>query len=421
MVVSRIPILLLLVLGACTQATPPPSTATPAPPIATSPVTTTRLPPPTTATPALTSTTTTTTLPPLLGLGYAPVATGLQDPVQIVSPDGDARNYLVLKRGEIIELADDGTVLPYLDIRSLIRSGGERGLLSLAFHPQFAEQGLLYIHYTNNSSNTVIAQLRVPPGAQEPDPESLQVLFEVDQPASNHNGGMIQFGPDGYLYIALGDGGGANDRFGNGQRTSTILGSIVRIDVDSFGDEPFSVPADNPLVGVDDADGRIWAYGLRNPWRFWIDAQSSSIYIGDVGQGQYEEVDVVDLDPVGYNFGWPITEGLHCFKGSGCNEEGLTPPVIEVDHNDAATCSISGGVVYRGSAIPELDGHYFYSDFCGGYLRSFLMIDGEATEQTDWTDQVGRLDSVASFGVGADREMYIISLAGDIFRLIPLR
>jgi glucose/arabinose dehydrogenase len=349
------------------------------------------------------------------------VATGLQDPVQIVSPDGDARNYLVLKPGEIFELADDGAALPYFDIRGLIRSGGERGLLSLAFHPQFAGNGLLYIHYTNNSSNTVIAELQIPPGGDEPDPESLRILFQVNQPASNHNGGMIQFGPDGYLYVALGDGGGANDRYGNGQRTSTILGTIVRIDVDSFGDEPFSVPANNPLVGVADADGRIWAYGLRNPWRFWIDAQSNSIYIGDVGQGQYEEVDVVDLDTAGYNFGWPITEGLHCFKASTCNESGLTSPVLEVNHSDAGTCSITGGVVYRGSAIPELDGHYFYSDFCGGYLRSFLMVDGEATEQKDWTDQVGHLDSVASFGVGADGEMYIISLAGDILRLVPLR
>ena len=332
---------------------------------------------------------------------------------------------MVLKKGAVVELADDGALVSYLDVSGMIRSGGERGLLALAFHPSFDDNGLLYIHYTNNASDSVVAELRVPHDAENPDPESLRVLFQVDQPAGNHNGGMIQFGPDGFLYIAFGDGGGANDRYRNGQSRSSILASIVRIDVDGDNatNAEFSVPTDNPFAGITDStdDDRIWAYGLRNPWRFWIDSQSNSIYIGDVGQGQYEEVDVVDLNPVGYNFGWPIMEGLHCFETSPCNDEGLVQPVIEVNHSDAGTCSITGGVVYRGSAIPEVSGHYFYSDFCGGYLRSFLMLDGEPTQQKDWTEQVGRLDAVSSFGIGADGELYVITLEGDIYRLVPVR
>jgi hypothetical protein len=199
---------------------------------------------------------------------------------------------------------------------------------------------------------------------------------------------MLQFASDGYLYLGLGDGGGSNDRFGNGQNTDTLLGGLVRFDVD----DPEAAP-------------ELYQYGLRNPWRFWI--EGSVIYVADVGQNAFEEVSVASLEP-GVNYGWPITEGLHCFRpSSGCDTSGLTPPVIEVGHGDAGTCSITGGVVYRGTAIPEIDGHFFYSDYCGGYLRSFRYEDGVVVEEADWTDQMGVAGRVTGFGIDGQGEMYL--------------
>jgi glucose/arabinose dehydrogenase len=239
----------------------------------------------------------------------------------------------------------------------------------------------------------VVAAVTVSTGDQH-------VLLTVEQPAANHNGGMIQTGPDGMLYVGLGDGGGSNDRFGHGQNTETLLGGIVRID---------------PASG----EAELWSYGLRNPYRFWFDGDV--LYIGDVGQGAYEEIDVVTFDPDGFNFGWPITEGLHCFSPrTGCDVAGLTLPVIEVEHGDGGTCSITGGVVYRGAAIPELDGHYLYSDYCGGWLRSFRFQDGEAVDQKDWTDEVGSAGRVVSFGVDHTGEVYVLTVDA-IRRIVGVR
>jgi glucose/arabinose dehydrogenase len=209
---------------------------------------------------------------------------------------------------------------------------------------------------------------------------------------------------DGALFLGLGDGGGANDGFGNGQNIDTLLGGLVRIEVDA-----------------PDPSAELFQYGLRNPWRFWIDQLGDDlVYIADVGQNAYEEVTVAALDP-GVNYGWPVTEGLHCFRpGSGCDTTGLTLPVIEVEHGDSGTCSITGGIVYRGRAIPEIEGHYFYSDYCGGYLRSFRHEDGEAVDQTDWTDQVGTAGRVASFGVDGEGEIYVLA-TDRILKLVPDR
>jgi glucose/arabinose dehydrogenase len=227
-----------------------------------------------------------------------------------------------------------------------------------------------------------------------------RIIFELVQPAGNHNGGMLQFGPDGMLYLGLGDGGGANDQFGHGQNAETLLGGIVRIDAESGSPE-------------------LWSYGLRNPYRFWFDGEV--LYIGDVGQGAYEEIDVVPFVADGYNFGWPITEGLHCFAPrSGCDVDGITLPLVEIAHGDAGTCSVTGGVVYRGTAAPELDGVYFYSDYCGGWLRSFVYAGGEATEHRDWTDQVGVPGNVVSFGVDHEGEMYVLTTT-TILKVDPIR
>jgi glucose/arabinose dehydrogenase len=231
------------------------------------------------------------------------------------------------------------------------------------------------------------------------DPSTERVLLRLDQPAANHNGGMLQFGPDGLLYLGLGDGGGANDQFNNGQNPDTLLGGLVAFDVDA------------------DSDPVKFATGLRNPWRFWI--EGDLIYIADVGQNAFEEVSIGRFEP-GINYGWPITEGLHCFRpSSGCDTTGLTLPVIEVAHGDAGTCSITGGIVYRGPAIPEIHGQFFYSDACGGYLRSFSHGAG-SVDITDWTDQVGVPGGVVSFGVDGAGEMYVLTREA-LLKVVPVR
>jgi glucose/arabinose dehydrogenase len=373
--------LLLLVVGCASEdqepAPIPPSTSslaasttTEASPGATTPgVTTTTVPP-----------TTTTTLPELTGLAYEEVAE-MDFPIHLVP--WDAANLVAAKEGTVWVLeAGELSEAPVLDINEQVRNDGEQGMLAIATHPDQTDR--LFAHYTANDGDTVVSEFTWD-GAGFGDERE---LLRLDQPARNHNGGMIQFGPDGRLYLGLGDGGGANDTFGNGQNTETLLGGLVAID-------------------VDDAVSELFSYGLRNPWRFWI--EDDLVYIADVGQNAFEEVSVTELT-AGTNYGWPITEGRHCFQPpSGCDTSGLTLPVIEVQHGDAGTCSISGGIVYRGSLIPEIHGHYFYSDFCGGYLRSFRFDGGEAVDLTDWTEQVGRAGSVAGFGVDSDREMYVLA------------
>jgi glucose/arabinose dehydrogenase len=337
---------------------------------------------------------TTTTLATLQSLAYEEVS-ALEFPIHMV-PWGQSA-LVATKDGQVWgfengELGDG----PLLDISDQVRNDGEQGFLAIAVHPN--DESRVFAHYSDNDGDTVVSELAW-------DGEALgeeEVIFTHAQPASNHNGGMIQFGPDGELYLGLGDGGRSNDAFGNGQNTETLLGGLVRIDVDG-GDEP-----------------SLWQYGLRNPWRFWIDIQAGLIYIADVGQNAFEEVNVADLGE-GRNYGWPITEGLHCFSpASGCDTEGLTLPVVEVGHGDAGTCSITGGVRYDGAAIPEIVGHYFYSDYCGGYLRSFLLDGASASEVTDWTGQVGVPGNVASFGVDGAGEMYVLT-TDRILKVVPVR
>jgi glucose/arabinose dehydrogenase len=401
---------------------PPPTGAAPttgAPPAATEPSTTTTTAP----------TTTTTTLPPLQGIEYDTVVEGLGVLTVFTTAPGDDRWFIGGKDGRTWVADEDGVAETlFLDLREPVRNQGEQGLLGIAFHPDYPSNGLFYVHYSASSGATTVSEFAV--SADDPgraDPASERLVLSIPQPASNHNGGMIQFGPDGFLYIGLGDGGRSNDRFGNGQRPDTPLGTILRIDVDGRGSAgaDYGIPADNPFTpdgGRPDLDGdpAVWAFGLRNPWRFWIDGDR--MFIADVGQNSFEELDVVALEPAGYNFGWPITEALHCFSPrSGCDTTGLTLPLLEVTHGDAGTCSITGGVTYRGSAIPELDGHFFYSDFCGGYLRSVLVEEGAVVEQTDWTDHVGRLAQVTSFGVDAQGEVYVLTSGGSIAKIVPVR
>jgi len=331
------------------------------------------------------STTSTTTLPVLQGLVYEEVAR-LPFPVQMTALAGAEYSYIATKDGRVWAY-DGSSVLddPVLDISQNVLNRGERGLLSIVIHPDDATRFLA--HYTATDGDTVVSEFTMV-SPLEIEPASETTLLRHEQPAANHNGGMLQFGPDGGLYLGLGDGGGSNDRFGNGQNRETLLGGLVRIDVDDPEIEP-----------------ELFQYGLRNPWRFWIDGDL--IYIADVGQNAFEEVSVAPLTP-DVNYGWPITEGLHCFQpSSGCDTTGITLPVIEVSHGDAGTCSMTGGIIYRGPAIPEIEGQFFYSDYCGGYLRSFAYLEGAVAEEMDWTPQVGEAGSVTGFGIDSQGEMYV--------------
>jgi glucose/arabinose dehydrogenase len=367
------------------------------------------LPPMTTAATTLPSTTS-TTVPPTITttvatatstvalddtvLAYQPVA-DLDFPVQLTARPGDPRSYVITKDGRVW-LQDGASVSgqPVLDITGQVRDSGEQGLLSIALHP--GDQSRFYLHYSDNNGDTVVSEF-VLTSPDQAHPSSERVLLQVDQPAGNHNGGMLQFMPNGALLLGLGDGGGGGDQFGNGQNPDTLLGGLVSLDVEG------------------DPNPTLYAMGLRNPWRFWID--DTAIYIADVGQNAYEEISVSEPLEPGRNYGWPIFEGLHCFSSPGCDGAGLVAPIHEVEHGDAGTCSITGGVVYRGAAIPQLDGHYFYSDYCGGYLRSLLNADGAAAEMRDWTEQVGVPGGVAGFGVDGAGEMYVTT-TGQLLKVV---
>jgi glucose/arabinose dehydrogenase len=341
------------------------------------------------------------------------VATGLQQPVFVDAPTGDDRLFIVDQPGTIRVVDNTGKLLgtPFLDIRAEVQFSGERGLLGLAFHPDYATNGKFYVNFTDTSGDTQIVEYRLSSDPGMAAPSTKRVLLVIDQPAGNHNGGMLAFGPDGFLYIAMGDGGGGGDTYGNGQNINTLHGAVLRIDVD--GATPYAVPAGNPFVGKAGAD-EIWVYGLRNPWRFSFDG--NRMYIADVGQSAREEIDLVDTGDGGANLGWSIMEGSQCF-GGGCSSAGLVLPLVEYTH--AEGCSITGGYVYRGSAIPELDGHYFYGDFCGGWVKSFRYSGGTSnTDHQNWTTDLGAVGGLTSFGTDGFGEMYVTSTSGSVYRIV---
>lgn len=396
-------LLVAVLVAACTgesaptTASPPASTTSVTPTVADSTTTTTEATIATaTTTPA---TTTTATIPPgetLLALEL--VADGFNQPVLAIPHDG--RLYVVDQVG-LIWVIDDGDPRVFLDIQAPVSFGGERGLLGLAFHPDHDD--LLYVNYTGLDGATRVSEFHY--DATGADPGSEREVLRVPQPARNHNGGGIAFGPDGDLWIGMGDGGGSNDRYGQGQRGDTLLGAMLRIEV---GPEvtPYGVAGD---YGFEAAE--VWAIGLRNPWRFAFDGRD--LWIADVGQDAVEEIDHVSVDDRGLNFGWPLEEGTLCSQGgSRCGSDELTRPVYEYRHPDG--CSVTGGYVYRGEAMPQLDGHYFFSDWCGGFIRS-IAPDGSVF---DWTEQTGRVASVTSFGLDQAGELLVVSGDGSIFKLV---
>jgi len=340
------------------------------------------------------------------------VATGLASPVLLTSPPADPRLFVVEQPGRIRIIDENGArAQPFLDITDRVGSGAERGLLGLAFPPDHAATGEFIVDYTDRSGDTRIERYHVTDDPDIADPSSGRLILAVEQPFANHNGGMITFGPDGMLYIGLGDGGSGGDPRGNGQNRSTLLGSILRIDTRV---EPYAVPPDNPFAGMAGARPEIWAWGLRNPWRFSFDRAAGLLFIADVGQDAYEEINVARADAAGLNYGWNVMEAGHCFSSQSCSIHGLTLPVLEYEHADG--CSVTGGFVYRGSAVPTAAGLYFYADYCVGWIRSFRYVDGQAVERMDWGFEAG---NVLSFGEDANGEVYVLSADGVVRRLAP--
>ena len=355
--------------------------------------------------------------PVLPGIDFELIAPGLDLPVAITNAgDNSGRLFLTLQRGQIV--IHNGAQLldtPFLDIGSRVTCCGERGLLSTAFHPDFAANGFFFVNYTNTGGDSVVSRFRVSGNPNIADASSEMILLTVQQPFSNHNGGQLQFGPDGYLYIGLGDGGSAGDPGDRAQSLNTLLGKILRIDVDQGS--PYSVPANNPFVGTPGARPEIWAFGLRNPWRFSFDRETGDMFIGDVGQNSVEEVNFQQgSSNGGENYGWRRMEGSQCFNpSSGCMAASLTGPILEYSHTGSGCGgSVSGGYRYRGAGAPQLRGIYFYADYCSGRLYAASANNGV------WTAEGPRQTSfsISSFGEDEAGEIYFTHhTGGAIYRI----
>ena len=335
------------------------------------------------------------------------VAEKLSKPLALIpAPDDPAKRLFIVEQDGLIKILRDGKVeaTPFLDVsRKVSRDHSEQGLLGLAFHPDYAKNGKLYLNFTDPEGHTRVIEKKVSatnPDLADPDYER-QLLF-ISQPYANHNGGHLAFGPDKKLYVGTGDGGSANDPKGSGQDPTALLGKMLRLDPDAEKPTP-----------------EFLMLGLRNPWRYSFDRKTGDLYIADVGQNMYEEIDIGPAKEIGgQNFGWNTVEGMgHCLKKSGCEQKGFTLPAFEYSHQ--VGCSITGGFVYRGKALPELDGLYFYADYCTGVLRSFRWKDGKVSEHWDWKpllDPEDQFATLSSFGEDQDGELYLISHDGIIYQ-----
>jgi glucose/arabinose dehydrogenase len=343
------------------------------------------------------------------------VTNDLKQPVDLKNAGDGSGRLFVVERAGVIRVLRDGLVLgaPFLDIRDRVGSGSsEQGLLGLAFHPDYARNGFFFVNYTDASGNTVIARFRVSADQDIADPGTETRLLQVGQPYANHNGGGMSFGPDGYLYISLGDGGLYGDPEENAQNTNTYLGKLLRVDVDNASALP-AAPPDNPFANGGGLD-LIWAYGLRNPWRFSFDALTGDLYLADVGQNEYEEVNFLPAGtPGGTNFGWDYFEGFHQYEGQPPAGFVHVQPVAEYRHNNG-NCSVSGGVVYRGQVLPAWQGVYLYGDYCSGSIWA-LVRDASGGWVNNIMYRLGA--SIAAFGVDEAGEVYLVDLNGAIWKL----
>jgi glucose/arabinose dehydrogenase len=342
-----------------------------------------------------------------------PAIEGLTEPVYLTYANGDSSRLFIVEQPGTIRIWREGQLLPqpFLDIQDLVNDeASERGLLGLAFHPDYPNNGQFFVNYTDVNGDTVVARYRVSDDPDRADPASAQTVLAVDQPYANHNGGDLVFGPDGYLYIGLGDGGSAGDPQNNAQNLGSLLGKMLRIDVNQ---DPYGVPNDNPFVQQGGARPEIWAYGLRNPWRYSFDRATRDLFIADVGQNQIEEVDFQPADSRGgENYGWRFMEGSGPYKGSA--PDGLIPPVTEYTHAEGG-CSITGGYVYRGQALPALDGVYFFGDYCTGYIWSLRRTASGAWEKQLFLESGLR---ISSFGEDPAGELYVVHHGGTVYQLV---
>lgn len=328
-----------------------------------------------------------------------------------VVPGSATEAIVVTQGGQLwrVSLAGDDEPALFADVADKLidEPGSEEGLLGFAFSPRFSQDNAVYLHYSaGEPRRSVVSRFRV--AGATVDTGSEQVLLEVGQPYPNHNGGQLAFGPDGYLYVALGDGGGGGDPDGNGQNLDTLLGAILRLDVSGAG-AGYAIPSGNPFVGRDDARGEIFAYGFRNPWRFSFDPATGELWAGDVGQGRWEEIDRVEA---GGNYGWNVMEGFECYEADGCDEDGMTLPRAAYSH-DGGRCAIIGGHVYRGDALPELRGWYVYADYCSGRVWA-LDTEGESEPRV----LIEEGPPIASFGVLPDGELIAVTFANELARLV---
>lgn len=353
-----------------------------------------------------------------ISLAAVEVATAVS-PVFLTAPAGDARQFIVERAGRIRILQNNVLLTqPFLDISPRVFTGGEGGLLSIAFDPRYATTGFVFLYYIDLNQNIVIERFTVSPNVNVLDPTSGLVIIRIPHPNfQNHFGGQVAFGPDGFLYLGTGDGGGAGDPARNAQNLNILLGKLLRLDVSAATVAlPYAIPPANPYAGQAGRRGEIWASGLRNPWRFTFDG--NQLLIADVGQDRREEIDIAASTAAGLNYGWNIAEGTVCYNAASCDLSSLTAPALDYEHgtNNVNGCSITGGFVYRGTALPELAGRYFYSDYCTGFLKSVTPgANGAATEQRDWN--ITGLGNVVSFGRDGNGELYLLTGSGKIYRI----
>lgn len=386
--------------------------------------------PTTTLTPAPTVT---TAIPaePLTGLEATLVADGFQRPADARAPVGDERIFVVDQPGYVYIVADGETLEePFLDISEEVSfDENERGLVTIAFHPRYHDNGRFYVFYTDLDFTAVLVEFRVSDDPDRADPDSARTILALPQERKQHQSGAVAFGPEGYLWLSLGDGGGIGDPDGLGQDPTNLYGTVVRLDVDAA--QPYAIPPGNPYVDTGNGEPwEIWAYGVRNPWRISIDIDTGLLYVADVGQEGYEEIDVVPAASGGaFNFGWSTTEGTECYfvdeakkeaaaaGALSCDKDGITMPAYQYDRS-AGGCAIVGGSVYRGAAIPELHGTYFYGDYCKGALFSFRYVDDRVIEETEWLDTLGNITTIGTDGNG---ELLVTNLQGQVQRIDPVR